>query len=656
MFDEVFAKISAEASGARSFAHVTSISQFHRIQASPGYRKAAEYCVDAMLERSSNAQVIHYPAETGAKFWHYPSFEEWHGKKGVLKILSPDHLAGKIADFEECPISLIQRSLATPPEGVATEMIYVGDGKNVKDYRGARGRIALVDAHSPQQVYEAAAKAGVAGIALYRQRPLEPLRKGAGLQGIRQYNSFWWEEKDLFGFVLTPEDGERLISYLTSPDAKRKPLKVWAHVESSSYPGTLEVVTCLIPGKEPKEVVLMAHLCHPQPSAGDNASGVGALLETHRVLSHLIQRGDLPQPRYGIRFLLMPEMTGTFAYLSRSRGIRKHLLFGLNLDMVGQDQDKTGSTLCIEAPPLAEASFAPYLLEEAVRRAFKGGTHLAGTGGLSVARLQPTPFSGCSDHMIFSDPKVGVPTPMLVQWPDKYYHTSGDTPDKVSASVMRRIVIAAGSYAYTCAAAAENDLIWLAALTGRALRKAAADEMGKYPTSEARNWITADFQARFLSAVGDHALRSVRKLAPESKNLKLHIRAEEKALAQAIRRESAVMASFASLLGGRRAHRPPRGESYANVTVRRLSPGPADMRSMDARLTSKRRAQYQTWLRREKKAAMMEPLALYWANGRRSLREISNLVAAELGLTNPDFLKFYFDLLEEAGIVEVKTT
>jgi hypothetical protein len=50
----------------------------------------------------------------------------------------------------------------------------------------------------------------------------------------------------------------------------------------------------------------------------------------------------------------------------------------------------------------------------------------------------------------------------------------------------------------------------------------------------------------------------------------------------------------------------------------------------------------------------MEPLALYWANGRRSLREISNLVAAELGATNPDYLKFYFEMLEEAGIVEIK--
>ncbi len=656
MFDEIFAKVSVEASGERSFGHVVSISQFHRIQASPGFRKAAEYCVDSMLEKSPDAQVVHYPAETGVTFWHYPSFEEWHGRKGILKIVSPDALAAKIADFEECPISLIQRSTATPPEGITAEMVYVGDGKNIKDYRGAKGKIAICDAHCPHDVYEAAAKAGVAGVVIYRQRPLEPLRKGFGVHGIRQYNSFWWEEKDLFGFVLTPEDGQRIISYITSPEAEKKPLKVWAHVESSRYPGTLEVVTALIPGQESREIIVMAHLCHPQPSAGDNASGVGALLETHRVLSHLIQKGDLPKPKYGIRFLLMPEMTGTFAFLSRSRGIRRQLLFGLNLDMVGQNQEKTGSTLCIEAPPFAASSFTPYLLEEVVRRAFKGSPNPAGTSELPSAKLELTPFSGGSDHMIFSDPKVGIPTPMLMQWPDKYYHTSGDTPDKVSPDVLRRIVIAASAYAYTCALASEKDLVWIAALTGRGLRKKVADEMGRYPVSEARNWITPEFKARFLAAAGDQALRSVRKLAPESRSLKLYVKAEEKALAQTVRREAGVSASFASLAGGRKAHRHPRGESYANVTVKRLLPGTVDMRSLMGRLTSARRAQYQRWTRKEKQASIMQVLALYWANGRRSLREISNLVAAELGSTNPDFLKFYFDVLEEAGLVQVKIT
>jgi len=141
MFEEAFAKVSAEASGERSFGHVVSISQFHRIQASPGFRKAAEYCVDAMLEKSPNALVIHYPAETGARFWHYPSFEEWHGRKGVLKILSPGSLAGKVADFEECPISLIQRSIPTPPEGITTELVYVGDAGATEPNRPSTRRV-----------------------------------------------------------------------------------------------------------------------------------------------------------------------------------------------------------------------------------------------------------------------------------------------------------------------------------------------------------------------------------------------------------------------------------------------------------------------------------------------------------------------------------
>jgi aminopeptidase YwaD len=653
MFDEVFAKISGEASGDRAYGHVVSVSQFHRIQASPGFRKAAEYCVDALLEDSPNAQVIHYPAENGARFWHYPSFEEWHGRRGVLKIVGPEHLASKVADFEEVPISLIQRSAATPPGGVTAEMVYVGEGNDLNDYKRARGKIAICDSHCPHHVYEAAAKAGVLGICIYRQRPLEPVRRGLGLEGARQYQSFWWEERDLFGFVLTPDDGQRIVSYLNSPEAKRKPLRVWALVQATRYPGTFETVTSLIPGQNPKEIIVMAHLCHPQPSAGDNASGVAALLETHRVLSHLVQKGDLPQPRYGIRFLLMPEMTGSFAFLARSRGIRRRLLFGLNLDMVGQNQDKTGATLCIEAPPLAAASFAPYLLEETARRAFKGGATPNGTSALMSARLMLTPFSGGSDHMIFSDPKVGVPTPMLMQWPDKYYHTSADTPDKVSADVMRRIVVTSAAYAFTCALAEEKDLVWIAGLTGRGLRKMIAGEMAGFAASEAGNWITAEFKARFLAHAGDQALRSVRRLLPEGRDLKAHLKIEERAVDQAVKREAAVAASLAGLTIGRRRRHRPKGEAQFAVVAKRLFPGPVDTRSVLSRVSSARRAQYRRWLRREKLAGLFELQAAYWANGRRSVREISHLVAAEVGATNSEFIRFYFDLLEEAGLVTV---
>jgi len=67
------------------------------------------------------------------------------------------------------------------------------------------------------------------------------------------------------------------------------------------------------------EVLVVAHLCHPQPSANDNASGAAAALEAARVLQTLIAGGHLPPPRRSIRFLWLPEFTGSQAYLAGAR-------------------------------------------------------------------------------------------------------------------------------------------------------------------------------------------------------------------------------------------------------------------------------------------------------------------------------------------------
>jgi len=649
VYKEAFLKISAEASAERAFDHVIAVSRFHRIQASPGYRAAAEYCVDRLLETSPDARVIHYPADRQVRFWSFPSFEEWHGKQGVLEIVKPASMAGKIADFEACPISLIQRSRPTPPEGLTSEVIYAGEGTRASDYRKGKGKIAICDAHCPRHVYKAAVEAGVAGVVLYRHRPLPPLRKGLGVEGVRQYSSFWWDEDRLFGFVLTPEDGQRLVAYITSAEGRKRPPTAWAMVEGERYPGSLEVVTSLIPGRQKKEVLLIAHLCHPKPSAGDNASGVAALLEAHRVLSRMVSNRELPRPEYGIRFLLVPEITGTFAYLSREKGARSRLMFGLNLDMVGQRQEVTGSTLCIEAPPLSAASFTPFLLEEVVRRAFRHSTNPASTGFLPSIRLQATPFSGGSDHFILSDPTVGVPTPMLLQWPDKYYHTSGDTPDKVSADVLCRIAIAASVYAYTIALAAEEDMLWLARLAGRGLRKKAIDHLGVPGTASRVRRSDQSYRARVLLKASTQAISSVGTLLPRSKALKACIAAEAKALSACIKRESAVSVGAGTPGDGRRGG----PVKYKRAVVRRLVPGPVDMGAILKRLGKRRQSQYTKWMAAEKQAYMLQALGLFWADGKRSIGEISDHVNAELGYTNPDFLKFYFDALAEAGIVEI---
>lgn len=650
MVTDSFNRIALEASADRAYDHLVSICRFHRIQASPGYRAASDYCVERMLDVSENASVIHYPADGAVRFWHLPSFEEWSAKQGILQIAEVAGLGGKLADYQSCPISLIQRSRPTPPGGVSTDIIHAGKGTTLKDYQRAKGKIAICDSHCPRDVYDAAVKAGVSGIILYRHRPIPELRTGVGVTGVRQYNSFWWKERELFGFVLKPEDGQHLVSYLQSADGRKKPPKAWALVDSESYPGSLEVVTSLIPGKEPKEILIVAHLCHPKPSAGDNASGVAVALEAHRVIADLVEKGNLPKPRYGIRFLLVPEMTGTFAFLSREPGIRRRLLFGLNLDMVGQDQDKTGATLCLESPPLAASSFTPYLLEEVVKKAFRCGTNPAGTGRLTSVRMQTTPFSGGSDHYILSDPTVGIPTPMLMQWPDRYYHTSGDTIDKVSPDVMRRAAIAAATYAYTCALASEQDLIEVAGLTGRGLRKWVIGRIAGFSGSKGTNGVGPEYTAEFLLGRGKDALRSIKRLSPGSRGLRDRVRSEVRALARCIKNENALVSiKVRQDAGGAVAKKLAK---HAGVVYKRTLPGPADMGALLMDLSPRWKDRYRRWLARERSSYVTQPMVLYWMDGKRSSEDICRLITAETGTCNPEFLSFHLDLLNEAGVIE----
>ena len=668
MFEELLATVAEEASGERALEDVSSISRFHRIQASPGYRQAAGYCVDHMLECSENARVIHYPAEDGVQFWSFPSFEEWSGRRGLLKIMAPDELAGKVADFEACPISLIQRSAPTPRGGLVAEIVYAGRGESPSDYKGARGKIAIVDAYAPHTVYDAAVGAGARGIIIYRQRPLAPVRRGSGLPGIRPYCSFWWDEKDLLGFVLTPEDGELLVSYLRSPQAKKRPVKAWALVDGERYPGTMEVVTSLIPGLDEKEILLIAHLCHPRPSAGDNASGVAVALEVHRLLNVLIRTGRLRQPRYGIRFLIVPEISGTFAYLARDGKLARNLIMGLNLDMVGQKQDVTGSTLCIEKPPMPSSSFGPYLLSQMAASQFSLASNPGDTAALPLIRWSGTPFSGGSDHAVLSDPLVDVSTPMLIQWPDRYYHTSGDLPENISADLLGKVATIAGAYVSLCALADEDALMDIVSLTGRGLRREFIEALAALRGSPAAAYITPRYKAQVLGSVGRRSLRSIRRLAPESKRLAKAVEEQEDALRDCVKREAALVGrDMRRERGATHARRSAAGarsgrgskertlKALEDLVVGRLVAGPVDPRALMRRLSPAKRARFMKRIKRHEKALMIGTLGLYWADGKRSLAEIARLVAVELGDTDPGFLKYYFDLLRDTGIVEYKS-
>ena len=61
------------------------------------------------------------------------------------------------------------------------------------------------------------------------------------------------------------------------------------------------------------------------------------------------------------------------------------------------------------------------------------------------------PYSGGSDHVIFTDSSVVVPSVMLGHWPDPFQHTSQDTPDKTDPTELKRAMFVALGAALTLA-------------------------------------------------------------------------------------------------------------------------------------------------------------------------------------------------------------
>lgn len=632
--------------GEAAHRHVTALSQHHRIQASPGYRAAAGY-VAAQLEAAGLAVTVHrYPADGRARFWAAPSFLEWECEEAALALLDERGAAQeRLCDFAALPISLIQRSI--PVEGEFAVVAPGGrGGREPADYDGldVRGKLVLTAEPVARVAELAVRQRGASGILF--DGMAAGGRSELDLPDARQYTSFWWAgqaQPDAWGFVLSPRQGRRLRAWL----ADGKAVRVAASIRSRFCPGSFEVVDAVI-APQPAEVLLVSHLCHPQPGSHDNGSGAAALIEAAATLARLSAEGSLPQPRRGIRFLWPPEMTGAFAWLAEHEAdVRAgRWIAGLNLDMVGADQCQTGGAWELVGLPAAGAGFADHLLSW-LREPFLDGM-----------RHRETPFSAGSDHYILSDPTVNIPAPMLIHWPDKFYHTSADTPDKVSPDSLARSGALAAVYAWWLATAGPAEAAWLGHLmagrfAARAGREAAAAAealaAAQGAGAHSRLWSGYRRASAFRLAAMTAALESLRRLDAAPAGLSA-LRARAAAAAQA---EDGWVRS---LLAGDEAVEPPapgddawRAEAAA-LTPRRVLPGPIDV---GMALQADAPALLPAFWRLGDDAGPgfydASALLQYWADGNHTVAEIADLVELETGSPVGALALRYFRLLMEAG-------
>lgn len=454
---EVIQIVKDEISTKKLYQQVKEVSCYHRIQASNGYHQAAIHCVDYLKSLNIDAKLLSYEANGTDYAGSYKLFKEWNIQKAYCDITFP--IEKRIADFSIEPISIIQKSYPTDCKDI--EVILMDRGSTKDAYQDIDFRNKIIFVHESFKDFTwAIQECGAIGYIsdYYNEVPL--VRNREEMQDSLNYTSFWWkhtkDEVPAFGYVLSPREGKQLTKLCENTreqfrkqEVKSPYIRVNAFVDSKIFDGKMDVVEATLPGKKEDAILMIAHLCHPCASANDNASGVSGGMEVLRAISQAIQKDKLTQLEYTIKLILVPEFTGTYSYLFDGKDLTKFIA-GINLDMIGGKQEHGYGPITISNLPHALPSFVDTLATSFMEE-IKKNPRNEEEMEMSLVHTLVHPFQLGSDHTVLSDPFINIPCIMLGQWPDKNYHTSTDTLDKIDPVVLKYSTALAASYVYALA-------------------------------------------------------------------------------------------------------------------------------------------------------------------------------------------------------------
>lgn len=160
------------------------------------------------------------------------------------------------------------------------------------------------------------------------------------------------------------------------------------------------------PNPEAGEMLIMAHICHPN-QANDDAAGVVTVLEVARRLA----ANPLPPGSMSIRFWFGPETIGSIAYLAHHEDLIARLRGGIFVEMTGSE-----NSLALQHT--------------------RQHNHLLDRVGQYVLKKRGRPFREgpfadiiANDERVLNGPGVNVPCLSISRYPYPEYHTSDDNLD-----------------------------------------------------------------------------------------------------------------------------------------------------------------------------------------------------------------------------------
>ncbi len=660
--DVLWRAVVDEYSGETVLEHVRRLSQLHRIAGgSPGYHQAVEYVVSVLKSQGGCEVIVDKQISDGdRKYLQWRSMPGWEVRKAELRLESTGET---LASYAEIPVSLFEYSNGA---NVCAPAVFIGDGTSDSDYAGidVADKIVLATGDGDAVHRESVLKRGAAGVVVGPSEKdtlcllypnlvrMYALRPNKSLRG-----------KTRFGFSLSRSRFERLLAAVRED----KNVRLVANIDARQYDAETETVSAFLKGSifPEQEIVLSAHLDHYRPGANDNASGSASLLEIARTLVRLIDLGVIEGPKRSVRFLWVGEMHGFAGYLEKDTGIGRRGIAGINMDMVGEDIHKTHSIMTLIRPPYSNPSYIGDLMERIVEIVDNRKIVPALGEGIRL-HFRVLPFKGGSDHLLLSDPTIGVPCVNLGHDGDVFRHTSLDDLDKIDVSELKKAgIIALGAVLFTINAGDADALAMALEVAEQGAKRMAERtkshmaELGELFSSDSEIALGRledmlgflDIQAlteiqavRSVENLSDLRVRGfIDKLAGDLNGIAESEKTRLKSYFEALCALNKVAPRPSDISAEERA--------LDKIIPRRLFRGPISQFLFED-LVGDGMAWYADYARADPGWTDRRAEILNFMDGKRSLLQIFRAVSAELGRSDPAFYRRLLEDLKKHALVE----
>jgi Peptidase family M28 len=408
----------------------------------------------------------------------YPTGQTWQPVVGELWMTSPRSV--KLYDIHDIPESLA----STNANGEVTgDLIDVGQGA-AADFEGkdVKGKIVLSLATGGLSgIYSRAVAAGAVGAI------------GISAIGFQRANDYPDEivstnvnaQPGTVAWALSPKTARELSGMLLRGET----IAIKSITRTEQVPNKQEIVHAEIPGdgSTTQEVAIGGHLFegYIKQGANDDNSGCALTLEIGRTYIKLINEGKLPRPKRTINFQWVQEISGTNAWFNAHPDKAKVIIGDLNFDMEALRLTASRSYWILQRTPDTFPSYIndiaqsmmEYVAEvsrERVRYRANGYTPVqpieSPNGSDDAFYIKIDKHYGSSDHVTYM--QHGIPAVMFITWPDMWYHSSQDTPDKQDPTQYKRAaVVGTGALAVLASGTDEMAARVLADNLGRGLAR-----------------------------------------------------------------------------------------------------------------------------------------------------------------------------------------